>query len=165
MQIFFRTPHRALAPFVESIWYCASDNPNLRERILPSGRMELLVNLDEDELRAYHGPDLEQVERMGGAALCGAWARSFGIDGAEQHRIVGVSFLAGGAAPFFGLPAHVVAEQHVEIAELWGDEGGVLRERLLEAPSPAAALRTLERVLLGRAAGSLEPDSTLRFAV
>ena len=115
MQMFFRTPPHALAPFVESIWYCASDNPSLRERILPSGRMELLVNLDEDELRAYHGHDLAQIERMGGAAVCGAWARSFGIDGAEQHRIVGVSFRAGGAAPFFGLPAHAVAEQQAHL--------------------------------------------------
>jgi AraC-like DNA-binding protein len=58
-----------------------------------------------------------------------------------------------------------VAEQHVELAELWGDDGRVLRERLLEAPSPAAALRTVERVLLARAAGSLDPDHALRFAV
>lgn len=50
-----RRPSAALAPFVESFWLFEGELPHARERILPSGTMQLLVNRHEDELRSYDG--------------------------------------------------------------------------------------------------------------
>ena len=49
---------RPVAPpldgWVESIWLCRSDRrPRALERVLPSGRAQLIVNLGEDETRVY----------------------------------------------------------------------------------------------------------------
>jgi AraC-like DNA-binding protein len=155
----------ALRPFIEWLWYFTGDMLHARERILPTGAMQLLVNLHEDELRVYGGEDFSHVRRLRGAALSGTYARPFGIDTDEQRRIVGVAFRPGGGAPFFHAPAHAVREDHVELDALWGRDGAVLRERLLEAPSPAAALRILERVLLDRVVRSFEVDKRVDFAL
>jgi AraC-like DNA-binding protein len=166
MQILQRAPaSSALRPFVEWLWHFTGDFGHARERILPTGTMQLLVNLYEDELRIYQGEDLARVERMRGAAISGSYARAFGIDTLEQRCIVGVAFRPGGAAAFFREPADVLGDAHTELERLWGRDGANLRERLLEAPSPTAMLRTLERVLLSRLARPLELDKLVDFAL
>lgn len=155
----------ALRPFIATLWYFAGDFAHARERILPTGSMQLLVNLYEDELRTYEGEDLSRVCRMRGSAISGTYARPFGIDTDEQRRVVGVAFRPGGAAPFFTEPADALGGQHVELERLWGRDGALLRERLLEAPTPADALRTLEAVLLARVGRSLELDKLVDFAL
>ena len=127
--------------------------------------MQLLVNLHEDELRAYYGNSYERVHRTRGAALSGAHSGHFGIDTAEQQAIVGVNFTPCGAAPFFRDPSNVLGNDHVELEQLWGRDGAVLRERICERRSPAAKLRELEAVLLERAVGALEADAAVQFAI
>src|SRR5690242_19379492 len=48
-----RHPVAELAPFVESFWYFAGELAQGFERVLPTGKAQLLVNLHEDELRWY----------------------------------------------------------------------------------------------------------------
>jgi len=158
-------PGPALEPFIESIWYYESALPLARERILPTGTMQLLVNLDQDELRSYHGDGYGEVAAIGGAGLCGVHAGHFAIDTAEQRAIMGVVFKPGGAYPFFAPPADATRDQHVALDDLWGRDGAVLRERLLEARGPAAKLRTLEAALLSRRVRSLERDPAVAFAI
>jgi len=155
----------ALRPFIESLWHFTGDLPHARERILPTGTMQLLVNLHEDEFRVYGGDDFSRVQRIRGAVISGAYARPFGIDTDEQRCVVGVAFRPGGAAPFFGPPCDALREDHVELERVWSRDGVLLRERLLEAPTPAAALRTLEAVLLQQIAHPLEVDKPVDFAL
>ena len=165
MAIVFRQPAAPLVPFVAALWHFEAGDgelPHARERILPTGAMQLLVNLHEDELRSYHG---QELRRTAGAALCGPYTGHFAIDTAEQRSIMGVSFHPGGAAPFFATPADGLREIDVEIDRLWGRDGAVLRERLLEQPTPAARLRTLEAILLARVVRPLAPDPALTLAI
>jgi AraC-like DNA-binding protein len=155
----------ALRPFVESLWHFTGDLPHARERILPTGTMQLLVNLHEDELRTYSGGDFADVVRIRGAAFSGTYAQPFGIDTEEQRHIIGVAFKPGGAAPFLADSAAALRESHVELDPLWGRDGAVLRERLLEAPTPTAALRIVEAVLLAQVARPLEVDKLVDFAI
>lgn len=162
-----RTPSPALAPFVASLWHyeSAGELAHTRERILPDGTMQLLVNLHEDELRSYHGADFLQIRRTRGATIAGIHGGHFAIDTAEQRAIVGVSFRPGGAAPFFRPPADALRESDVELDQVWGREGALLRERLLEQPTPAARLALLEALLLARAVRPLTPDPALHHAI
>src|SRR5262245_46971252 len=113
------TPPPPLASFVESLWYFdAPELPDMLERILPSGRMSLLVNLNEDELRWYEGSDPARRHSLMGAAVCGMYAGHFAIDTAEQRAIVGVELTPGGAAPLFGLPVDALADMHVSLDDL-----------------------------------------------
>ena len=50
MQLLFKSPGQPLAEFVERFWY-SSDAPQHRKvRVVPSGTMELVFNLDENNL-------------------------------------------------------------------------------------------------------------------
>jgi AraC-like DNA-binding protein len=165
MRVLYRAPPPGLAPFIDAIWYCAGEYGHTRERVLPSGAMQLLVNLREDELRWYDGAGYATVHRSRGAVLAGVFARHIAIDTDEQREIVGVAFRPGGAAPFLSAPADVAYETHLELDTLWRRDGAVLRERLLDAGSPEAMLRTLEAVLLARAARAFERDPAVMYAL
>ena len=158
MTFIVRRPGAKLAPFVESLWYATAELAHGRERVLPSGTAQLLVNLHEDELRWYD----ERVNRIAGAGFMGAHDRPFAIDTREQRAILGVSFRAAGAFPFFD--PRETSGLHVALEDLWGKEGRVLRERLLEERTPVAMLAMVEGVLLERAK-RLTIDPAIAFAV
>jgi AraC-like DNA-binding protein len=159
-----RPSEPALAPFIRSFWHFTGDLAHQRERVLPSGCGQLLVNLAQDELRSYHGAGYRRVDRIAGAGIAGAYAHHFAIDTAEQRAIAGVSFHPGGAYPFFAAPADAVRELHVGLDDLWGRDGAVLRERLLEARTVDGILRTLEAVMLARVARPLAVDPIVAYA-
>jgi AraC-like DNA-binding protein len=165
MSLVVRPCSPELAPFVRSLGYFAGELPHARERVLPSGEMSLLVNLHEDEFRTYEGPESEIVRRTHGAALLGPRATHQIIDTEEQRCLIEVDFEFGGAWHFFPVPSSACRDELVELDELWGREGRVLRERLLEAATPAEQLRIVERVLLEHVARPLDPDPATTFAV
>ncbi len=159
-------PPPPLARFVELLWYYeAPELPDFLERVLPSGNMSLLVNLSEDALRWYDGPDSKRAHRVGGTAVTGAFTEHFAIDSAEQRAIMGAQFTPGGAFAFFKPPAGELSGQHVPLDALWGQEARLLRERLLEAPGPQAKLRALEAMLHERAVRPLDRDGAIDFAL
>ncbi len=161
-------PPPELAPFVAHLWHFeapAGGIAHARERVLPTGTMQLLVNLHEDELRSYHGDGYAQVRRTRGATLGGVHAGHFAIDTAEQRAILGVSFKPGGARPFFAAPADALSEQDVELDQLWGRDGAVLRERLLEQSGPHARLRVLAGLLRARLSEPRAQDPAIAAAI
>ena len=154
----------ALAPFVASLNYHEGQMPDAVERILPGGRVHVMVNLYEDEFRTYHGPECAAVHRTGSAVLAGPASQPTVIDTREQRCLVTVDFKLGGAAPFFTAPISEAHNQLVELDQLWGRDGNLLRERLLEARKPERMLRILETVLLEHLVRPQEPDSAIPFA-
>jgi len=132
--------------------------------MLPTGRTHLLVNLLEDQFRTYSGPERGSVHTTRGAVLAGPRSQATVIDTMEQRCLVRVDFKLGGAAAFFRLPLSESNDQFVELDRLWGRNGALLRERLLEARTPKAKLQVLETVLLEHLAASHQPDSAILLA-
>ncbi len=157
--MFPRSP--ALAPFISSMGYLEGQLPHGRERVLPTGTAQLLVNLDRDVLRA--APDGLAPTRTGGAALQGPHTRSVLVDTADQRAILWVDFRPGGAAPFFPGPAQA-CNQLVPLDAVWGRRGTGLRERLLAAGSAQEMRAVVEAALLA-AAEPPRPDPALAVAV
>jgi AraC-like DNA-binding protein len=151
MIMFYRsyTPGPPLGDFIGRFWLCSDTPPHSRERILPSGTIELVFNLCDDQIRiydpAYHG----RYTRYSGAVVSGAYSSFFVIDPLVHASIVGVHFRPGGAMPFLGVPAGELANTHVDLADLWGPLASQLRERL-RAAAPAQRFSVLEAALLSR---------------
>jgi len=139
----------ALAPFVMRLQYIEGDADGGRERILPNGRVHLMVNLHEDEFRTYHGAG-GVVRRTRGAVLEGASSRARVIDTNLARSLIAVDFTLGGAAAFFRMPLGEASNELVELDHVWGSGGASLREQLLAASSPEMKLRVLEAALLTR---------------
>jgi AraC-like DNA-binding protein len=144
-----REPAVALSGWVDKLW-CLSDAPcHARERILPSGTLELVINLYEDEIRIYDAVDSPHCRRLSGAVVSGAYDRFFVIDTREHASVIGVHFKPGGAAPFIGLPAGALANTHVDLETLWGTSARRLRERLCSVPGVQQRFELLEAALCG----------------
>jgi glyoxylase I family protein len=56
-------PGPRIADFVKRLWQFSDVPPHARERILPSGNFELVVNLQEDEIRVYDPVRPERCRR------------------------------------------------------------------------------------------------------
>jgi len=124
---------------------------------MPNGQVHLMVNLEEDEFRTYEGPGAKYRRRHSGAVVAGPHAKDVVIDRGEQRCLAAVEFHSGGAAAFFSLPMSAVRDEVVSIEEVWGLGGKSLRERLIEAGTPARKFRLLEEVLSEHFAPKFDP--------
>jgi hypothetical protein len=145
------TPGAPLSGFVDSLWLFSDAPLHAKERIVPSGTLELVINLHEDEFRIYDPVDVEHCKRFSGVMVSGAYRGSFVIDTREHASVMGVHFKPGGALPFLGAPPGALADAHADLEVLWGRRrASELRERLCAAAAPARRFRILEKALLER---------------
>jgi AraC-like DNA-binding protein len=144
-------PPPPLSEFVDVFWHCQRDeSPHAKERLLPTGAVELVVNLAEDRL---------------GPIVSGAHSEPFEIDTSEPATIVGVHFKPGGAFPFLNAPADDLHNAHVPLNDLWGRQSRVLHERLCEAHTPPGMFRVLEQCLLAQVRRPLARHPAVEFAL
>jgi len=162
-----RVPAPPLSDFVALLWLYQDDAaPRGKERALPSGTAELVINLLEDETRLYDAGNTDNRRRYPGAVVCGPQSEFFVIDGEEQISTIGVHFKVGGVFPFLPPPAHELADRHVALEDLWGGSAtDLLREEILEAPTPYGKLEVLERALLLRLLRPLERHPAVGYAL
>lgn len=150
-------PTFPLCDFVEDVWLYDDYTPrHFKERILPTGTIELVINLRDDELRIYDPVHIDSCTRFPEAVVSGAYGRGFVIDTAEETSMVGVHFKPGGAFPFLGLPAGELANTHVDLKTLWGPPARRLREQLCAAATPADRFCVLKEALSAHLSRSLE---------
>src|SRR5262249_31080877 len=152
MTMFLRThiPGPPLNEFIDRFWLCSDTPSHPRERILPSGTVELVINLTDDEIRIYDPSAAARARRYPGAVVSGPYSNFFLIDPLQHASIIGVHFRPGRAVPVLGVPACELADAHVALENLWGRTAAELRERLCTAAAPAKRFAVLEEVLLGR---------------
>jgi len=141
-------PSAPLGHFVERFWFHSGAPSDVRARILPSGTIELVINLSDDEIRFFDPSQSDEPLRFTGAVVSGAYGRY--IDPQVHDSVLGVHFKPGGATPFLGVPAGELADSHVELESLWGPAAGELRSRIYEAATPEAKFALLEAALLAR---------------
>ena len=160
----FHKPKPPLSKFVDSFWlYEGYETQHKTQRILPTGTLELVINLRRNELLFYDAERSENCSRFSGAIVSGAHGR--GLVPADEAFIIGVHFKPGGAFPFLGLPAGELADTHVDLDTLWGPSAGRLRERLCEAGTSAERFRLLENVLLNRLCHGVEQHYAVSAAL
>ena len=159
-----RRPAPPLDASVSAVWYFKSaPRPFALERVLPKGRAQLVVNLKEDRTRSYDERGACVVAP--GAVVSGLGPQFEIIDTDEQEHVVGVVFKPGGTAAFFRDSAYAMRGRDVPLEALWGVAGtALLREALLEAATPEAALDVLEHALR-QARHGREPHPAVAFAL
>lgn len=159
----FRLPGPALAPFVAVLWHVDEPLPPGLERKIPTGSMQLVVNLRQDRLRWFDGQAFGREHRTAGSGLCGPIDHAVGIHTGDQRTAVGAEFRPGGTTLLCTTPAHALGGAPViDLATIWGRDGATLRERLLDQPSPHDRISVLEDVLVTRLRRFPGPDETVR---
>jgi AraC-like DNA-binding protein len=145
-------PGPPLAEFVDFLWISEGYvQPHARERLLPTGRMELVFTLDADGRAA--------------SAVVGARSECLVLDTSRPFSVIGVHFRPGGGAPFFGVPGGELHNRHVTLDLVWGAYAASVRDRLWEAETPERRFRILEQALLERAHGRFDRHPGVRYAL
>jgi AraC-like DNA-binding protein len=159
-------PRPPLSEFVDLLWlYEGYSQPHDKERLLPNGCMELVINLREDHAGVYDRRAPNQFQATRGAILIGVQSEFFVIDTAQQGSVIGAHFKPGGAFPFFKLPAGEFHNQHLSLDLVWGRAAGELRDRLLEAPTPEEKFQIFEDSLLAHVSKPLSGHPAVNFAL
>lgn len=141
-------PKGLLASCISVIWLSENSfRTNGMERVLPTGTMQLIINLHDSPMLSRGSGNSGEQENIWKGIVAGASMDYLVINTASIVSCLGVVFKPGGAAPFFQLPLTEVRNQRIPLDELWGEENIVLHEQLLAAKSPQACFRTLERFL------------------
>lgn len=109
------------------------------ERVLPTGGLQLVIDLEAD----------------GCATVVGPSTRFALVRSEEMRHTAGIAFLVGGSRPVLGVPAAELRDAVVDLAALTGPAAAErLRARLAAmAARPERALDRLEAFALGRLAG------------
>jgi AraC-like DNA-binding protein len=141
-------PKPPLAEFVERFWYSCDAPSHQKVRVVPTGTIELVFNLNEDELGFYDTEQLGTRKTFSGAIFSGARSRSLFVE--TRKHVMGVHFKPGGAFRFLGVPANEFTDTHVDVESLWGKSIEDLREQLYAAVNPADRFRVLEVTLAAR---------------
>ena len=136
-------PEPALAGIAVEYWEVEGHLSPFRERVLPNGFTELMVNL---------GPPHTLLTDAGASVWEGAWfsglhERAITIESLQGTHLVSARLHPLGALRLFGAAVPRAANTVVDLETFLGPAAGELRALLLRAESPEARFTHLERFL------------------
>jgi AraC-like DNA-binding protein len=143
-----RPPAPPLAKFAEYLWASQGAPSHAYERVVPTGTVELVVNLRDDVMRICDADG--RYQSGSGIAVAGAYRRPFIIETHESASAIGVHFKPGCAGVVLGVPPGELVDRHVDLESLWGRRATELRERLCTAPTTDERFAILEAELASR---------------
>ena len=159
-------PCAPLSKFIEGYWFyedLAVDHT--KEKLLPNGAIELIIDLSASPKKLYHPLDLTRFTTYRRAWISGLQRRYIVIGAERGSSMMGVHFRTGGAAPFFGFPISELTASVIELDLIWKREVYGLRDRLLDEPDISRKFDILEEFLLAKSRGNLDGDSTVEMAL
>jgi len=159
-------PKPPLSHFVENLWLVEGYATDFRrEKILPDGAIELIIDLDTNPKTIFEDETSERFRTVSKGWISGERTRYIVIGAEMNQSMVGIRFKPGGAYPFFGFPISELSESVTELELIWGDLVDEIRNQLAEIESPEARLLWVESFLLRQAKRSLEANRLIAFAV
>ncbi len=159
-------PKPPLSQFVENMWLVEAFAVDYtREKILPDGAIELIIDLDTQPKTIFESEGSERFRTVRKAWISGERTRYLVIGAEKNQSMVGIRFRPGGAYPFFGFPISELSESVTELDLIWGNLVDEIRDQLLGTASPEARLLKLESFLLRQARRSLEANRLITFAI
>jgi AraC-like DNA-binding protein len=157
-------PAAPLNRCVRALWYAsASHLSHHRERMLPTGCVQVILNLHRDFL--LDCPEGEPDRKMAPSLVVGARSVYEIIDNSDMVCLIGVVFEPGGFAPFASDGVHLFSNASNALEDVWGGSARVLRDRLRELPTPQSRLHCLEEFLLARFSNRVPSSGVVQFAL
>ncbi len=154
-------PAMPLRRFVRTTWYAqAPEVGHARERILPNGTVQVILNLARDFLTDC--PEGEPSRRSAPSAVVGARSTYEIVDTADMADLIGVVFEPGGFPAFAADAADLFTNRNVTLDDVWGGKATALRDQLRGVCTPPARIEWLERFLSSTFAGRLARPADLR---
>jgi AraC-like DNA-binding protein len=164
MDVTLHKPGPALADCVESIVHFSGFEPDWqREKLLPDGRMELVIDLTDRAKRLFHTEQGAAGDDFRQAWLSGVHRRPIVIEAQSMASMLVIAFRPGGAAPLLGGDMHDLTDHVAALDAVIGRSATSLRDRILEAPSGPSRCLAAEAWLMERAGGCARRDPLVAF--
>jgi AraC-like DNA-binding protein len=143
------TPDPRLAPLVASIWFGEGAVSYERDRILPSGQTQLLINLGPTQYRIEAGPPERRIP-FRDVWFAGLQQSPIDAEAPHGNALLGIAFHAHGAYPWLGPELAEVREQVLPLADVLGNGVLALRERLLNTPALGERFALVQQWIMAR---------------
>jgi AraC-like DNA-binding protein len=153
-------PDPRLSEVIASMWFGEGKTAYQRDRILPSGNSQLLINLGPPQYRIEPGPPEVRVPFVD-IWYSGLHQGPIDTEAPHGNALLGVAFTSRGTFPWLGERMDAFADRIIALADAIGDGAQALRERLLNTSSLEMRFRIVERWLIAR----LKPRSIVHPAV
>lgn len=142
-------PRPVLARFIDYYGYWAhrACTPH-QSRALPRGAVTIVIDVGGEPEIDFFAADGRSRLDVPPAFVAGAGTASYVTGIRAAQTVMTIHFRPVGALPFLSLPLGELENVCVGIADLWGNDAAALRERLVEAPTMAARIDTVESFLL-----------------
>jgi AraC-like DNA-binding protein len=158
------TPAAPLNGCIRSLWYARVPHaPHSRERILPTGRVQIILNLARDFF--LDCPEGAPALASSPSLIVGARSTYEIVDTSDMADLIGIVFHPGGFAPFVSDSVDLFSNRSVALEDIWGRGARSLRDRLRESATPEARLRCLEEFLREKFACRLSRHPIVDFAL
>lgn len=159
-EVYFPAP--PLARFVQCLWIAQGSGDLRRERVLPNGVVEVIINFGARH-KVLGNEDFSHVENFDQAWVAGIQRQQLVIEPYGDTDLLGIRFRPGGARPVLGLPLLELTDRVIELGLLGTIDVRALRERLFAAASRAARFRAVEQFLLKRLDARLAPHPAVEY--
>jgi AraC-like DNA-binding protein len=153
-------PDPRLAGIVAAMWFGEGSVSYARDRILPSGQSQLLINLGPPQYRIEAGPPERRIP-FRDIWYSGLHQGPIDTEAPHGNALLGVAFTACGGYPWLGQDLSGLADRIIALADALGDGVLALRQRLLDTPDIAQRFELVERWLIAR----LNPRAVVHPAV
>lgn len=164
MAYFFHLPAPPLNFYINRFYYLNDSASLPREKILPLPAIDLKINFG-GVFQVYDTDHSGLFTTLTESWALGLWSTYHIVGWPLDLQYVGVSFKAGGAYRFLGLPLSELQNQVVSLDAIWGTFAAELRERLYAAPTIQARFALLEQFLLARLCEAPHGLKAVQYAV
>lgn len=160
------TPKGILESYVKNIWYCDGYKPvSNKERVLPNGASQLIMNLGNRKFRHFEGTDNNKEREYDSAIIAGIHTSNIFLNSYSRLSTMGVVLSPGALSALFDVPAHEFKNQIVSLEAIVGSCISELRHKLIEAAKLNDKFVLLEAFLIGQLDRSFQPNPAVIYSV
>lgn len=160
------TPKGILETYVQSMWYCHDYSPlSKKERILPNGASQLIINLGSNKFCHFEGADNNEERKYSSVIIAGIHTSNIFLDSFSRLSTMGVVLRPGALPALFDIASNEFKNQIVALESIAVSGISKLRGRLIEATSPEEKFSLLETFLLGQLDRSFQPNPAIIYSI
>ena len=158
-------PQKPLAHYVAHFYYSAGYTPPPRkERVLPSGSAQLIINLGNTFFRHFKKKNADAI-KSDAAIIAGVNSRYIFLDPQTRLSTIGAVFKPGGIQALLDYSAADFLDRTASLTDVIGGDIAALRQCLMAKSTPQQKFRLLESFLMQQADPLYQPNAGIQRAV
>lgn len=155
-------PDYPLSEIVDYFWYVYGTVNHPREKILPAGNQELMINLNDEFLMEDNSGEVSKKCRK-------MWFSSVLTKPIIIHtsttKVIGISFKNSGAFSLFGFPLKEFNNIVTDIENIWFDKVNEIRDRLLEFNDINAQFKLLDKLITSQINNYVGLNKSVEYSI